>query len=41
MRYRAPEKKHLFLSFVVEDRDYINGIRLLEDNPKFNLEFLR
>lgn len=33
------EKKRVFLSFAAEDRAQVNGLRLLKDNPNFELEF--
>lgn len=34
-----PEKKRVFLSFTSEDLDHVRGLRLLKDNPNFDLEF--
>lgn len=31
--------KRVFISFRVEDRPQINGLRLLAANPKFDIEF--
>lgn len=31
--------KRVFLSFIVEDRDHANGVRLLAKNPNNELEF--
>lgn len=31
--------KRVFLSFIVEDKDKVNGVRLLASNPRYNLEF--
>jgi hypothetical protein len=33
------EKKRVFLSFASEDLDHVRGLRLLKDNPDFDLEF--
>jgi hypothetical protein len=33
------EKKRVFLSFASEDLDHVRGLRLLKDNPDFELEF--
>ena len=33
------EKKRVFLSFASEDLDHVRGLRLLKDNPYFDLEF--
>lgn len=33
------EKKRIFLSFAFEDLDHVRGLRLLKDNPDFDLEF--
>jgi len=32
-------KKRVFLSFASEDLDHVRGLRLLKDNPSFDLEF--
>ena len=32
-------KKRVFLSFVAEDRERVNGLRLLAANPNYDLEF--
>lgn len=32
-------KKRVFLSFASEDLDHVRGLRLLKDNPNFDLEF--
>ncbi len=38
--YRPPaEKKRVFLSFAAEDKEQVNGLRLLKDNPNFELDF--
>ena len=37
--YNQKEKKRVFLSFVSEDLDHVRGLRLLKDNPDFELEF--
>ncbi|AHF97550.1 molecular chaperone Tir [Desulfurella acetivorans A63] len=36
---RKKEKKRVFLSFASEDLDHVRGLRLLKDNPNFDLEF--
>ncbi|MCL4397415.1 TIR domain-containing protein [Patescibacteria group bacterium] len=33
------EKKRVFLSFSSDDLDHVRGLRLLKDNPNFELEF--
>ena len=33
------KKKRVFLSFASEDLDHVRGLRLLKDNPDFDLEF--
>jgi len=35
----AKEKKRVFLSFRAEDRQQVQGLRLLAANPDYNLEF--
>lgn len=37
--YNQKEKKRIFLSFASEDLDHVRGLRLLKDNPDFELEF--
>lgn len=37
--YAKKEKKRVFLSFASEDLDHVRGLRLLKDNPDFELEF--
>jgi len=37
--YNQKEKKRVFLSFASEDLDHVRGLRLLKDNPDFELEF--
>ena len=38
--YRPPaEKKRVFLSFAAEDKAQVQGLRLLKDNPNFELDF--
>jgi len=37
--YTKKEKKRVFLSFASEDLDHVRGLRLLKDNPDFDLEF--
>lgn len=37
--YSAKTKKRVFLSFASEDLDHVRGLRLLNDNPDFDLEF--
>lgn len=32
-------KKRVFLSFIAEDRERVNGLRLLAANPDYDLEF--
>lgn len=32
-------KKRVFLTFASEDLDHVRGLRLLKDNPNFDLEF--
>jgi len=32
-------KKRVFLSFIAEDRDRVQGLRLLAANPNYDLEF--
>ena len=32
-------KKRVFLSFIAEDKDHVQGLRLLAKNPKFDIEF--
>lgn len=32
-------KKRVFLSFLAEDADHIRGLRLLKDNPNYELDF--
>lgn len=32
-------KKRVFLSFIAEDRETVNGLRLLAANPNYDLEF--
>jgi hypothetical protein len=34
-----PRKKRVFISFRAEDRQQVNGVRLLAANPKFELDF--
>jgi len=33
------EKKRVFLSFIAEDKERVQGLRLLVKNPSFDLEF--
>ncbi len=33
------EKKRVFLSFAAEDREQVQGLRLLASNPNYDLEF--
>jgi len=37
--FHKKEKKRVFLSFASEDLDHVRGLRLLKDNPDFDLEF--
>ncbi|TSC91406.1 MAG: hypothetical protein CEN90_535 [Parcubacteria group bacterium Licking1014_17] len=37
--HNSKEKKRVFLSFASEDLDHVRGLRLLKDNPNFELEF--
>lgn len=37
--YNKKEKKRVFLSFASEDLDHVRGLRLLKDNPNFELDF--
>lgn len=38
--YRSTtEKKRVFLSFAAEDKAQVQGLRLLKDNPNFDLDF--
>jgi len=37
--YNQKEEKRVFLSFASEDLDHVRGLRLLKDNPDFELEF--
>lgn len=37
--FSKKEKKRVFLSFASEDLDHVRGLRLLKDNPDFDLEF--
>ena len=38
--YRSTvEKKRVFLSFAAEDKAQVQGLRLLKDNPNFELDF--
>jgi len=37
--FHKKEKKRVFLSFASEDLDHVRGLRLLKDNPYFDLEF--
>lgn len=32
-------KKRVFLSFIAEDKDRVQGLRLLAKNPNFDIEF--
>jgi hypothetical protein len=32
-------KKRVFLSFIAEDKDHVQGLRLLAKNPNFDIEF--
>jgi hypothetical protein len=38
-RVSSPKKKRVFLSFRAEDRQQVQGIRLLAANPDYDLEF--
>ena len=35
----VPRKKRVFISFRAEDRQQLNGLRLLAANPRFDIEF--
>lgn len=37
--FSKKEKKRVFLSFASEDLDHVRGLRLLKDNPDFDLDF--
>lgn len=37
--FTKKEKKRVFLSFASEDLNHVRGLRLLKDNPDFDLEF--
>jgi hypothetical protein len=37
--YGLPRKKRVFLSFIEEDKERVNGLRLLAANPNYDLEF--
>lgn len=37
--YNKKEKKRVFLSFASEALDHVRGLRLLKDNPNFELDF--
>lgn len=39
MNYYQSSKKRVFLSFSSDDLDHVRGLRLLKDNPNFDLEF--
>lgn len=39
MNYYQTTKKRVFLSFSSDDLDHVRGLRLLNDNPGFDLEF--
>ncbi len=37
--YKGRAKKRVFLSFIAEDRERVNGLRLLASNDDFDIEF--